>query len=197
MNDSEILELYRAGEQERAFGEIVKAYSERLYWHVRNLVQNHDDTDDILQDVFVKVWRALPSFRSDSLLFTWLWRIATNEALSFLRRRNRGLRDAVETVPDNRAEQAQEQSGNVLENLTAPASIDPVRAQGLLQRAIAQLPARQKAVFCMRYYDEIPYEQIAEIMGVSQGALKASNHFAESRVRSFLKEHIDELSLTD
>ena len=93
MSDEEILKLYRSGERERAFGELVGSYSERLYWHVRGLVGNHEDADDLLQDIFVKVWGALDGFRGDSQLFTWLFRIATNESLNFLRKRN--LRQAL------------------------------------------------------------------------------------------------------
>ena len=88
MSDEEILSLYRSGDRERAFGELVKSLSERLYWHVRGLVGNHEDTDDLLQDIFVKVWNALPGFRGDSQLYTWIFRIATNESLNFLRKQS-------------------------------------------------------------------------------------------------------------
>ena len=169
------MDLFRRGERERAFGELVKSYSERLYWHVRTLVGNHDDADDILQDVFTKVWQGLSGFRAEAGLFTWIWRIATNEAISFLRRH----RDS-EEVP--------------LDAIQPGGDIDPVKAQSLLHQAIAQLPPKQRAVFSLRYFEELPYDQIARITGSGQASLRASYHFAETKVREFILSHADFLT---
>lgn len=177
MRDEEILGLYRAGERERAFGELVKSYSERLYWHVRGLVGNHEDADDLLQDIFVKVWNSLEGFRGESQLFTWLFRIATNETLNFLRkhslRATLGL-DEVERVKDDDVYF----SGNEL--------------QRLLSVAVSKLPPRQRAVFHMRYFEEMPYEQMAGILGVSVSSLKASYHFAYEKVKDYLLKNYPE-----
>lgn len=177
MEDEKILELYRSGLQEQAFREIVKEYSERLYWHVRGLIGSHDETDDLLQEIFIKIWAALPSFRGESRLFTWLYRIATNESLNWLQKQR--VRAALR-----------------FESLSAAAELkidnDPYfdgdKAERLLSKAVAKLPPKQKAVFNMRYYDELSYEEISEILGSSVSSLKASYHFAQEKVRKELEE---------
>ena len=180
MTDSQILELFKGGQTQAAFNEIVKTYSERLYWHVRSLVCSHEDTDDLMQDIFVKVWSSLPSFRGDSQLYTWLYRIATNEALNFLGKQK--VRAAL-------------QFESLSENLERKIEDDPYfngnEAQMLLAKAIAALPKKQKAVFCMRYYQEMSYEDISEVLGTSVGALKASYHFAYEKIKQELKEKFD------
>lgn len=177
MGDKEILELYRSGRQQSAFDEIVRAYSERLYWHVRSLVCCHEDADDLMQDIFIKVWQALPTFRGEAQLFTWLWRIATNEALNFLGKQK--TRAALS-------------SESLSETLERKVEDDPYfnggEAQRLLSRAIQSLPQKQKAVFCMRYYQEMSYEEMSEVLGTSVGALKASYHFAYEKIKKELKE---------
>lgn len=174
MSDEEILSLYRAGDRERAFGELVKSLSERLYWHVRGLVGNHEDTDDLLQDIFVKVWNALPGFRGDSQLYTWIFRIATNESLNFLRKQSL------------RATLGLEKAERVTDS-------DPYfrgdEAQRLLSQAIAKLPPKQRAVFNLRYFEEMPYEEMSQVLGTSVGALKASYHFAYEKVKEYLLQH--------
>lgn len=182
MSDEEILKLYHAGERERAFGELVGSYSERLYWHVRGLTGSHEDTDDLLQEIFVKVWNALPSFRGDARLYTWLFRIATNETLNFLRKRK--LREALGL------------GGGGDADANAPSAVERVpdedpyfdgnEAQRLLSVAVSKLPPRQRAVFHMRYFEEMPYEQMSGILGTSVSSLKASYHFAYEKVRDFL-----------
>ena len=180
MTDSQILELFKGGQTQAAFNEIVKTYSERLYWHVRSLVCSHEDADDLMQDIFVKVWSSLPSFRGDSQLYTWLYRIATNEALNFLYKQK--VRAAL-------------QFESLSENLERKIEDDPYfngnEAQMLLAKAIAALPKKQKAVFCMRYYQEMSYEDISEVLGTSVGALKASYHFAYEKIKQELKEKFD------
>ena len=179
MTDKEILELYHGGQQQRAFNEIVKNYSERLYWHVRSLVCSPEDTDDLLQDIFVKVWTALPSFRGDAQFFTWLYRIATNVALNFLNKQKVRSALSFESLSDSLERKVDEDpwfNGNEVELE--------------LSKAIQKLPQKQKAVFCMRYYQELSYEEISEIMGTSVGALKASYHFAYEKIKKELKEKI-------
>lgn len=181
MTDREIIDLYRNGGQQQAFNEIVKAYSERLYWHVRSVVGSHDDTDDLLQDIFIKIWAALPSFRGEAQLFTWIWRIATNEALNFLKKNRRNsvssiedMSDAISRIPDENA------------------PLDGDEAQRLLSVAVSKLPPIQRAVFSMRYYDELKYEEISDILGSSVSSLKASYHFAYEKVKDYLLKKISQ-----
>ena len=157
---------------EETFREIVDKYSERLYWHVRSLTGSHDDTDDLLQDIFLKIWKALPSFRSDSGLFTWVWRIATNEALGFLRKKKVRAALRFESL-DARAERV----------IDSDPWFDGDAAQRKLAVAVSHLPAKQRSVFCMRYFEELSYSQIAEITSTSEGALKASYFHAAQKIR--------------
>ncbi len=177
MTDEEIIGLYRNGQGERAFREIVAAYSERLYWHVRRFVCSHEDTDDLLQEIFIKIWSALPAFRGDSRLFTWIYRIATNETLNWLHKQKVRAILKFESIDTELADRIDD---------------DPYfngdKAQRLLFKAIARLPQKQKFVFCMRYFDELPYEDISEILGTSVGALKASYHFAAEKIRAELEK---------
>lgn len=178
MDDRQILELYRRGERESAFNEMIRAYSERLYWHVRTMTGSHEDADDLLQDIFAKVWAALPSFRGDSQLLTWIWRIANNEAINFCKKNRLRNVPSIEDYGETDA--------------LSPHS-DPYfngdRLQGLLCQAISGLPPRQRSIFSMRYYDEMSYEDISKITRVSVGALKASYHIAKKRVTDFLLSH--------
>ncbi|MBR1632791.1 MAG: RNA polymerase sigma factor [Bacteroidales bacterium] len=161
--------------QDKDFNSLVEQYSEQLYWHIRGIVGSHEDADDLLQETFVKVWRALPDFRGESAVSTWLWRIATNEALGFLRKKR--VRAAL-----------QFQSLDALAERTI--DNDPWfngdEAERKLAKAIAKLPDKQKAVFCMRYYEDLPYEEIAAVTGTSVGALKASYHIAQEKIREEL-----------
>lgn len=160
---------------EQAFTSMVRKYSEQLYWHIRGIVQSHEDADDVLQNTFLRAWRALPLFRGQSSEFTWLWRIATNEALNHLRKQK--LRSAFMRL-----------------DTAAGISSDPYfngdEAQARLQLAISHLPPKQRAIFCMRYYEELSYEQISGITGTSVGALKASFHIAKDKIE-------EELNLCD
>lgn len=164
-------------EQERFFNELVRKYSEQLYWHVRAMVGSHEDADDLLQEIFIKVWKALPSFRGDSDPFTWLWRIATNEALSFLRKSH--VRAALSfSRVDAEAERVADPNP----------FFDGDEALRQLRKAIAGLPDKQRLVFTMRYYEDLSYEQISEITGTSVGALKTSYHIAYEKVKAFLTD---------
>jgi len=176
VSDNEIIALYNGGQTEKAFNAIIDSYSERLYWHVRRFTCSHEDADDLLQDIFIKVWKALPSFRSDSQLFTWLYRIATNEALNFIRK-NRfkaSLKaESLESLLDRKVDEDTYFDGDEM--------------QREIQKAINTLPAKQKQVFLLRYFDEMPYEQISEILGTSVGSLKASYHHAYFKVKAYME----------
>lgn len=161
--------------QDKEFNDIVGEYSEALYWHIRGIVGSHEDADDVLQDTFVKIWRALPDFRGESAVSTWVWRIATNESLSFLRRKRVRAMLQFKSIDD----EAERMAGG-----------DPWfngdEAQRKLSVAIAKLPDKQRAVFCMRYYEEMPYEEISAVTGTSVGALKASYHIAQEKIKEQL-----------
>lgn len=178
MDDRDIVRLYRSGRRKEAFDEIVRSYSERLYWHVRSFVCSHEDTDDVLQDIFMKIWAALPSFREEAQLFTWIWRIATNESLNFLRSQRLRAALSFESLADS-----------LDRKLTASTGVDADSAQIALSRAINRLPDKQRTVFCMRYYEDLSYEDISEILDTSVGALKASYHIAAEKIKNYLKEN--------
>jgi len=171
-------------EREARFNEIVEAYSERLYWHVRRFVLSHEDTDDLLQEIFLKIWNALPSWRGEAQIYTWVYRIATNEALNFLRREK--VRSAL------RFRSLDEEMERRIDNDLYFNGTDAERA---LSKEVAKLPEKQRQVFIMRYYDELPYEKISEILNTSVGSLKASFHIAQEKIRSALKK-FDDTDLT-
>lgn len=178
-DDKELLELFKKPEnREKAFTQIVKKYQEKIYWHIRRMVISHDDADDVLQNVFIKVWNALENFRGDSQLFTWLYRIATNECLTFLEQQRK--RSSV-SLND-------EESG-LANKITAEKNFDASRLEWKLQLAIQQLPEKQRLVFNLRYYDEMPYEKMSKILETSEGALKASYHHAAKKIEAYLKEN--------
>lgn len=177
--DKELLQLFREGSNPHyAFHLLVDKYKERLYWHIRKIVIQHEDADDVLQETFVKVWDALKDFREESTLFTWLYRIATNEALNHLRKsRTRFF------IP----------WGDVERKLANSLESDPWfngnELQMKLQKAILTLPEKQRIVFNMRYFEEMQYEQMAEILNTSEGALKASFHHAMKKIEKYMEEH--------
>lgn len=179
MTDKEILELYKAGEREKAFGEIVESYSERLYWHVRRFLCSHEDTDDLLQEIFIKIWSSLPSFRWDSSLYTWIYRIATNESLNFLQKQKIRAALRFESMSSKLEEKIDEDNG-----------VDGNEAQKALMKAVQRLPAKQRTVFIMRWFDDLSYEDISEILGTSVGALKASYHFASEKIKTELEKYL-------
>ena len=171
--DREILELYREGGREEAFRLLVRSYQERLYWHIRRMVLDADDADDCLQNTFLKAWRSLENFRGDAQLYTWLYRIATNETLSFLsRQQTRGEYAGLEAA----------------DRLPSDPWFDGDQVQTALHQAIAKLPPKQKAVFLLRYFEEMPYEKIAQVLETSEGALKASYHHDYGKVKAWMKE---------
>ena len=155
---------------------LIDTYKERLYWHIRRIVLDHDDTDDVLQDTFIKVFRNIEGFKGDSKLYSWMYRIATNEALSFIKKKSRKLGVSTDKV--------QEIMANKLE---ADVYFEGDAIALKLQKAIATLPEKQKLVFTMKYYEEMKYDEISEILETSVGGLKASYHLAVKKIESFLK----------
>jgi RNA polymerase sigma-70 factor (ECF subfamily) len=160
-----------------AFHILVKTYQERLYWHIRRIVINHDDADDILQNVYIKVWKNVEGFREDSSLFTWLFRIATNESLSFLQKNRRQSVFSSNEITEHMSE--------VLE---ADKYFDGNDLQKKLQAAVLQLPDKQRVVFNMKYFEEMKYEEMSEILQTSVGALKASYHHAVKKIEDFFEK---------
>lgn len=164
--------------QRKAFEAVVRQYGEQLYWQIRRIVLLHDDADDVLQNVFIKAWSNLASFRSDSKLSTWLYRIAVNESIDFMRRQKN--REAVSADDD---------ASGVVNTLLADRYFDGDEAEALLQQAIARLPDVQRTVFNLRYYDDMKYSEMSKILGTSEGALKASYHIAVKKISEYLRLH--------
>lgn len=178
-DDQEILAgLRAAGTKELAFRSLLNKYGERLYWHIRRLVVSHEDANDVLQNASIKIWKGIDGFRENSSLYTWLYRIASNEALSFLDARRRR---ALQTFDDFELLMANQ--------LVAETGFNPQQVEWRLQRAIQGLPDKQQLVFQLRYFEEMTYEQMHAVTGTSVGALKASFHHAVKKIEAFLKEN--------
>ncbi len=175
--DKLVAQLKAPATQGRAFEILVDSYKERLYWHIRRIVLDHDDADDVLQNTFIKVYKNISGFKGDSKLYSWMYRIATNEALMFLKTKARksGVRN--ETLLETRVSQ-----------LKADVFFDGDEIQYRLQQAIAQLPEKQRLVFNMKYFEDLKYEEISEILETSVGGLKASYHLAVKKLQAFLTE---------
>ena len=170
-------QLKQPDRQQAAFEVLVDTYKERLYWLIRRIVLNHDDADDVLQNTFIKVYKNISAFKGDSKLYSWMYRIATNEALSFLKNKSKQL--GISDV---------ELQNRLVDNLQADVYFEGDEIQLKLQQAIATLPEKQKLVFNMKYFDELKYEEISKILNTSVGGLKASYHLAVKKLESFLKE---------
>lgn len=183
MTDKELLELFHSGKREKAFTVLVETYQQRVYYHIRRMLQSHDDTHDVMQNTFIKVWNGLDNFRADSQLFTWVYRIATNETITFINSRNRKATIRFD-VTEKEEEESSYSPSNYIKGDSHP--VDGEAIQQRLQLAIESLPEKQKLVFNLRYYDEMPYEQMSEILGTSEGALKASYHHAAQKIEKFL-----------
>ena len=175
-DDKELLYRFKNTEtKESAFTAILKKYQEKLYWHIRRMVVDHDDANDVLQNMFIKVWKGLENFREDSQLYTWLYRIATNESLTFLEQQKKRSSVSLSDVE------------NGLENkLKADSNFDANKLEWKLQLGIQQLPEKQRVVFNLRYYDEMPYEEMSRVLDTSEGALKASYHHAAKKIEEFI-----------
>jgi RNA polymerase sigma-70 factor (ECF subfamily) len=178
-SDSELLVQFRNPvTKERAFTAIIKKYQEKLYWHVRRMVIDHEDANDVLQNVFIRVWNGLENFREDSQLYTWLYRIATNETLTFLEQQKKRTAVSLNDV----------ESG-LSNKIKADRYFDSNKLEWKLQLAIQQLPEKQRVVFQLRYYDEMPYEEMSRVLETSEGALKASYHHAVKKIEDYIKNH--------
>ena len=161
--------------QNQAFQQLLRDYQRPLYNHVRSIVLNHDDADDILQNVFIKIFQNLKNFKGESKLFSWMYRIATNESLTFLKQKSKNSGISSETLQNK-----------TIDNLEADVFFDGNEIQIKLQKAIALLPEKQQLVFKMKYFQELKYEEISEILGTSVGGLKASYHLAVKKIEAFV-----------
>ena len=173
-----IKELLNPKTQNEAFQKLVQQYQRPLYNHIRNIVLNHDDTDDVLQNTFIKVFQYLNGFKGDSKLFSWMYRIATNESITFINakaKRNGSTSEAMQS--------------KIVENLKADDYFDGNEVQIKLQKAIHLLPEKQQLVFKMRYFEELKYEDLSEILGTSVGGLKASYHHAVKKIEEYMKSN--------
>ncbi|MDZ4757364.1 MAG: RNA polymerase sigma factor [Bacteroidota bacterium] len=175
IEDKDILAGFRDEKtRNHCFEQLVDKYQRRIYWHVRKIVLAHDDADDVVQNTFIKVWSSLEGFREDSKLFTWLYRISTNEAINFLNKKKANLYNDWETV-----------EYSLSENLASDPYFNGNDIQMKLQQAILTLPAKQRLVFNMKYFDEVKYEEMSEILGTSVGALKASYFHAVKKIEKY------------
>ncbi|WP_299116616.1 RNA polymerase sigma factor [uncultured Winogradskyella sp.] len=177
INESEfILQLQDPKSKEAAFRALMKLYKERLYWHIRKIVITHDDADDVLQNTFIKVYRSIDKFKGESKLYSWLYRIATNESITHINKNSKRLHITNE-----------EHQNYAINNLTADVYFEGDEIQLKLQKAIATLPKKQQIVFNMKYFDDLKYREIADILETSEGALKASYHIAVKKIETFLR----------
>lgn len=177
LSDQEIIEQFAIeASRNYAFNLLVRQYQQRLYWHIRRMVIDHDDSDDILQNVFIKAFHALPKFRGDSKIYTWLYKIATNECITFLNAKKRRFFIPMVDVENQLSKSIE--SDNYF-------SGDQIQMK--LQQALLTLPEKQRLVFNLKYFEEMKYEDMSEVLGTSVGALKASYHHAVKKIESFLK----------
>lgn len=170
-----IAELLHPKTQNEAFQKLLREYQKPLYNHIRNIVLNHDDADDVLQNTFIKVFQNLKKFKGESKLFSWMYRIATNEAITFLNQKAKKNNTTSEEL-----------QSKIVDNLKADSYFDGDEIQFKLQKAITLLPEKQQLVFKMKYFEEIKYEDMSEILGTSVGALKASYHHAVKKIEEFM-----------
>jgi RNA polymerase sigma factor (sigma-70 family) len=178
LDDQELLLKLRDPETVNyGFNLLIREYQQKIYWHIRKMVIDHDDTDDLVQEVFVKVWKHIGNFREDAQLYTWIYRIATNECLNFLRKKKNKFFLPLHDVQHELAGK-----------LDSSNHIDGDEIQLILQKALLKLPNKQRLVFNMKYFDEMKYEEISEITGTSVGSLKASYHHAVKKIEFFLKD---------
>jgi len=176
VEDSEILKKFQDEKtRNEAFNLLLKKYQQKLYWHIRRMVIDHDDSDDIVQDTFVKIWKNLPGFRNDAQLYTWMYRIATNECITFLNKKKQKNNITLDDV-----------AYELADTLADSTYFNGDQAQLKLQQAILTLPEKQRLVFNMKYYDDMKYEEMSDVLGTSVGALKASFHLAVKKIESYL-----------
>lgn len=177
-SDKELLEAFRKEKSRAAaFEAIIKKYQQKVYWHARRMVIDHDDADDVTQNTFIKAWENLENFREEAKLFTWLFRVATNEALAFLNKKKASLYSSIDDAVNE-----------LSSKITHGDGFSGNEIQRKLQLAILTLPDKQRAVFNMKYFDELTYDEMAEITGTSVGALKASYHHAVKKIEIFVQK---------
>ena len=173
-----IEQLQNAQTKEQAFRKLVATYKERLYWHIRKIVISHDDADDVLQNTFIKIFRGINNFKQESQLFSWMYRIATNESISFINKR------AKEKHID-----ISDYQHSLVSNLDSDENFDGDAIQLILQKAIQTLPTKQQLVFNLKYFDELKYKEMSEILETSEGALKASYFHAAKKIEDYIKKN--------
>ncbi len=173
-----IEQLQNVKTKEQAFRKLVTTYKERLYWHIRKIVVSHDDADDVLQNTFIKVFKGIDNFKQESQLFSWMYRIATNESITFINKR----------AKENNVDISDYQY-NLVSNLDNDLHFDGDEIQIILQKAIKTLPTKQQLVFNMKYFDELKYKEISEILETSEGALKASYFHAVKKIEDYIKNN--------
>ncbi len=179
VSDSELLIQFRnVATKDRAYTAIIRRYQEKLYWHIRRMVVDHDDANDVLQNVFIRVWKGLENFREDSQLYTWLYRVATNECLTFLENQKKRTSVSLSDVEEG-----------LSNKVRADENFDGNKLEWKLQLAMQQLPEKQRIVFGLRYYDEMPYEEMSRVLETSEGALKASYHHAVKKIEDYIRNH--------
>ncbi|WP_299556190.1 RNA polymerase sigma factor [Seonamhaeicola sp.] len=177
-NEEDLLQQLKSDtHKEQAFRALITLYKERLYWHIRNIVKSHDDTDDVLQNTFIKIFKNINNFKGDSKLYSWMYRIATNESITFINKNAKRLQIT--------SEEAQQLAIN---NLTSDTYFEGDTIQLKLQNAIATLPEKQQLVFNMKYFQDLKYKEISEILETSEGALKASYHIAVKKIEAYLTQ---------
>jgi RNA polymerase sigma factor (sigma-70 family) len=172
-----VIELQTASSRENAFRELMMLYKERLYWHIRKIVISHDDSDDVLQNTFIKVYKNIDKFKGDSKLYSWMYRIASNEAITHLNRNAKRYNMS-----------SQEMQSKAVNNLTSDVYFEGDAIQLKLQKAIATLPQKQQLVFNMKYFEDMKYKDMADVLETSEGALKASYHLATKKIEAYLTQ---------
>lgn len=178
IDDIKLLEQLKSEtHKEQAFKTLLTLYKERLYWHIRNMVKSHDDADDVLQNTFIKIYKNITNFKGDSKLFSWMYRIATNEAITHINKKAKRLQITNEDVQQL-----------AIDNLTTDVYFEGDAIQLKLQEAIATLPQKQQQVFNLKYFEDIKYKDMSDILETSEGALKTSYHLAVKKIEAFLKK---------
>ena len=177
MTEDQLVIALKENVDDASFALLLDRYQKPLYWHIRGIVKNHEDADDILQNVFIKVFKSIQNFKGDSKLYTWLYRIATNESLTFLKKRAKQYKISSEEL-----------QGRLIENLESDVYFEGDAIQLALEKALATLPEKQRLVFQMKYYQDLKYDDMSEILDTSVGALKSSYHIATKKIMNALKE---------
>ena len=177
--DHHLLVMYKSADRRNyVFNHIINLYQERIYWHIRKILISHDDSNDVTQNTFIKVFENFSKFKGQSKIFTWIYRIATNESLSFLKNKRKYFFESIDNV-----------SSSLINNLKSEKYFDGDKAEKKLQKAILTLPVKQRIAFNMKYFDNMKYEQISKILGTSVGALKANYYHAKNKIQKFLNEN--------